>query len=135
MLPLQVNTLPMAQSASQHGLPFSLPAVKPPTQNLELLTDGLLFNISLDSFNEYRSGQPVDYLDWTSDGCTQSPESPLGFNFFPACHRHDFGYQNYINVCIPSLHILKYPYSCIYLRANSDTLSATKIHYGGQSQG
>ncbi|KAH7016130.1 prokaryotic phospholipase A2-domain-containing protein [Microdochium trichocladiopsis] len=34
-------------------------------------------------------------LDWTTDDCMLSPDNPLGFPFVPACHRHDFGYNNY----------------------------------------
>lgn len=36
-------------------------------------------------------------LDWYSNGCTASPDQPLGYNFLPSCQRHDFGYHNYKN--------------------------------------
>ncbi|GAA3648204.1 phospholipase [Nonomuraea antimicrobica] len=34
-------------------------------------------------------------FDWSSDLCSGSPDRPLGFDFRPACRRHDFGYRNY----------------------------------------
>lgn len=38
----------------------------------------------------------TDYaFDWTSDGCSSSPDQPLGFDFRMACGRHDFGYRNF----------------------------------------
>lgn len=33
-------------------------------------------------------------IDWSSDGCSWAPDKPYGFNFLPACQRHDFGYRN-----------------------------------------
>ena len=33
--------------------------------------------------------------DWSSNGCTASPDNPLGFDFLQSCQRHDFGYRNY----------------------------------------
>ncbi|GAA3930133.1 phospholipase [Actinoplanes auranticolor] len=37
-------------------------------------------------------------FDWTTDYCSSSPDSPLGFNFSLSCWRHDFGYRNYKDV-------------------------------------
>ncbi|MFF4602205.1 phospholipase [Streptomyces sp. NPDC001339] len=34
-------------------------------------------------------------IDWSSDGCSWAPDKPSGFNFLPACQRHDFGYRNF----------------------------------------
>ncbi|MEU1723165.1 phospholipase [Nonomuraea sp. NPDC005692] len=34
-------------------------------------------------------------FDWSSDGCTSSPDQPMGFDFSIPCRRHDFGYRNY----------------------------------------
>ncbi|CCX34254.1 Similar to hypothetical protein AATC3_15739 [Amycolatopsis sp. ATCC 39116]; acc. no. ZP_10051306 [Pyronema omphalodes CBS 100304] len=34
-------------------------------------------------------------LDWSDDGCSNSPDNPLDFDFMPSCQRHDFGYRNY----------------------------------------
>jgi hypothetical protein len=66
-----------------------------PTQ-LRQVTDGYLFSYSLSSFQTVRSQQPyASQLDWSSDGCSSSPDNPFGFNFVRACYRHDFGYRNY----------------------------------------
>lgn len=49
-------------------------------------TDTYLFDISLAQFIEYRDAQDPATLDWDSDGCTDSPDNPLGFDyvsFFP----------------------------------------------------
>ncbi|RJQ82925.1 phospholipase [Pseudonocardiaceae bacterium YIM PH 21723] len=59
-------------------------------------TDKYLFSISLPQFEQIRgTNANADVLDWSSDGCSWSPDKPLGWNFLPACHRHDFGYRNY----------------------------------------
>jgi len=63
---------------------------------LQAVTDDYIFNRSLSDFGAIRSQQPyADQLDWSSDGCTLSPDDPFGFVFLPACQRHDFGYRNY----------------------------------------
>jgi hypothetical protein len=51
---------------------------------------------SLASFLYVRNNQ-IAYpeLDWTTDYCSNSPDSGPGFNFKNACTRHDFGYRNY----------------------------------------
>ncbi|KKY36548.1 putative phospholipase a2 [Diaporthe ampelina] len=66
-----------------------------PRQDIQTVTDSYLFDISLAQFITYRDAQNPSTLDWTSDGCSDSPDNPLGFNFEPACYRHDFGYTNY----------------------------------------
>lgn len=63
--------------------------------SLQTVTDRYLFSISLPQFITYRNARNPATLDWTSDGCSDSPDNPLGFNFEPACYRHDFGYTNY----------------------------------------
>jgi len=63
---------------------------------LRAVTDDYLFNRSLGDFGSLRNQRPyADQLDWSSDGCSSSPDDPFGFTFLPACHRHDFGYRNY----------------------------------------
>ncbi|NUT97963.1 MAG: phospholipase [Saccharothrix sp.] len=60
------------------------------------VTDDYLFSRTLAQFASIRSQTPyADQLDWSSDGCSWSPDNPFGFKFLPACHRHDFGYRNY----------------------------------------
>ncbi|GAA3745783.1 phospholipase [Salinactinospora qingdaonensis] len=60
------------------------------------VTDTYLYEVSLDSFSDIRARAPYPaHLDWSSDGCSWSPDEPLGYNFLPSCHRHDFGYRNY----------------------------------------
>lgn len=66
-----------------------------PRQNINTITDQYLFDISLPQFVTFRNARNPATLDWTSDGCSDSPDNPLGFNFEPACYRHDFGYTNY----------------------------------------
>jgi hypothetical protein len=34
-------------------------------------------------------------FDWSTDYCSASPDTPLGFDFTLPCWRHDFGYRNY----------------------------------------
>ena len=63
---------------------------------LRQVTDQYLFSTSLTSFQTIRAQQPYrSQLDWSSDGCSNSPDNPFGFNFVKACYRHDFGYRNY----------------------------------------
>lgn len=65
-------------------------------EELHAVTDDYLFARSLGEFGSIRSQQPhAGQLDWSSDGCSSSPDDPFGFTFLPACHRHDFGYRNY----------------------------------------
>jgi len=42
-----------------------------------------------------RSAWQAYGFDWTSDDCTGGLDRPAGFDFRPACRRHDFGYRNY----------------------------------------
>lgn len=63
--------------------------------DIDTVTDTLLFTDTLPEFIAARDAEDPSTLDWTSDGCTDSPDNPLGFPFTPACYRHDFGYQNY----------------------------------------
>ncbi|RPA83003.1 hypothetical protein BJ508DRAFT_413671 [Ascobolus immersus RN42] len=58
-------------------------------------TDRLLFSASLSTFTTAKSKKNPSTLDWSDDGCSKAPDSPLGFKFAPRCHRHDFGYRNY----------------------------------------
>lgn len=65
-------------------------------ESIQTITDDYLFSKSLSSFESIRNSKPYpDQLDWSSDACSWSPDKPLGFDFKPGCHRHDFGYRNY----------------------------------------
>ena len=66
-------------------------------QDANAATDQLLFGMSLDEFISRRNAHNPGNLDWSSDGCSDSPDNPFGFPFLPACERHDFGYRNYKN--------------------------------------
>ncbi|RAS61690.1 phospholipase A2-like protein [Lentzea atacamensis] len=60
------------------------------------VTDNYLYSKTLSQFTTLRAQQPhAGQLDWSSDGCSYSPDNPFGFKFLPTCHRHDFGYRNY----------------------------------------
>lgn len=48
----------------------------------------------MEDFKRARAAAPEPF-DWSSDGCTRSPDRPRGFDFTDACARHDFGYRNY----------------------------------------
>ena len=69
-----------------------------PAQAVDIVavTDDYLFTKTLSQFTTLRAQQTYPgQLDWSSDGCSYSPDNPFGFKFLPACHRHDFGYRNY----------------------------------------
>jgi hypothetical protein len=49
----------------------------------------------METFMSARTAEDPPCFDWTSDGCTASPDSIPGvFGFGDACNRHDFGFQN-----------------------------------------
>jgi hypothetical protein len=59
-------------------------------------TDRYLHKASLAAFQSKRAQRPhASQLDWSSDGCTNAPDNPSGYNLVRACFRHDFGYRNY----------------------------------------
>ncbi|TCP41109.1 phospholipase A2-like protein [Tamaricihabitans halophyticus] len=65
-------------------------------ESVRQVTDRYLFQLSLAEFGQVRASTPRPAeLDWSSDGCSAAPDNPFGFQFTPACHRHDFGYRNY----------------------------------------
>ncbi|KAJ4390821.1 hypothetical protein N0V93_004419 [Gnomoniopsis smithogilvyi] len=68
---------------------------KPSKVEEESVTDQYLFNLTLDSFITERDQRCPPFLFWESDGCSDSPDHPFGFNYLPACYRHDFGYDQY----------------------------------------
>jgi len=76
---------------------FSLPRTSLTARqaNLEQVTDMLLFDVSLATFEARDAAENPPELIWEDNGCTFAPDNPLGFDFFEACDRHDFGYRNY----------------------------------------
>ena len=76
-------------------LGLSLPLDVRQSAELEAETDRLLFSVSLSEFLAARDARSPPGLDWSSNGCTSAPDNPFGFDFEPACWRHDFGYRNY----------------------------------------
>ncbi|KAH7371685.1 secretory phospholipase A2 [Pyrenochaeta sp. MPI-SDFR-AT-0127] len=64
--------------------------------NLQTVTDSYTFTISISQFISNRNNKvgPAE-LDWSSDGCSSSPDNPFGFDFQNSCYRHDFGYRNF----------------------------------------
>ena len=78
------------------ALTFALPVPLVQRQtDFEAVTDTLLFSDTMPQFQAARNAQTPPELDWSSDGCSDSPDNPLGFNFLQSCQRHDFGYRNY----------------------------------------
>ncbi|KAK0612627.1 prokaryotic phospholipase A2-domain-containing protein [Bombardia bombarda] len=96
LLPLlpAVLALPTDSSSSSSSSEQSAGLAKRQT-SLSAITDQYLFSLTLPQFTAKRNAKSPSTLDWTSDGCTDSPDNPFGFPFVPACNRHDFGYQNY----------------------------------------
>jgi Prokaryotic phospholipase A2 len=67
-------------------------------EDAQQLTDQYMFSTSLTDFQQLRAEQSNgDVLDWSSDGCSNSPDNPFGYNLVKACYRHDFGYRNFKN--------------------------------------
>lgn len=75
--------------------PLSLSKLLGRQTDLQAITDKLLFSETMDQFQTARNSQNPPQLDWSSDGCSYSPDDPLGFDFLESCERHDFGYRNY----------------------------------------
>lgn len=80
-----------------------VPPIKLTQHDQERLTDQYLFNLTLDSFISCRDKSCPFNFFWESDGCSQSPDHPFGFNYLPACYRHDFGYDQYKRVRIGAI--------------------------------
>ena len=57
-------------------------------------TDKLIFKASMKTFQKARKAKNPSKCNWSSDGCSWSPDKPRGYNFVPSCQRHDFGYRN-----------------------------------------
>ncbi|KXJ92600.1 prokaryotic phospholipase A2-domain-containing protein [Microdochium bolleyi] len=82
------------------GLANPIPSADPvieerQTAALNTATERLLFSSTIGAFVTARNARNPAGLDWTSDGCSSSPDNPFGFGFTNSCYRHDFGYRNY----------------------------------------
>lgn len=77
------------------ALPLPVAVLPRQTAELVALTDRYSFELTLPEFTAKHSARDPPALDWTTDGCSSSPNNPLGFPFLPGCHRHDFGYRNF----------------------------------------
>lgn len=51
-------------------------------------TDRLLFSSTMSQFLAARNARNPPSLDWSSDGCSSSPDNPFGFDFRNSCYRH-----------------------------------------------
>lgn len=92
-------------------LTLASPASAAPTRQQKLaMLDGLTQPAaeSFDAWNEARQA-PSKLFIWETDGCTVPEvvrillpgfdfDRPLGYDFRPACERHDFGYRNYASM-------------------------------------
>lgn len=52
-----------------------------PRQNDVSVVDNLMFGITLPQFGVRHAAQDPSHLIWETDGCTSSPDNPLGFPF------------------------------------------------------
>lgn len=82
------------------ALPYPPPTFRPasdiPLRLVESWTDHFLFDVPMSEFQANKADQTyAKYLDWRDNGCTSALDKPLGFDFKPACARHDFSYLNY----------------------------------------
>ncbi|KFZ09173.1 hypothetical protein V502_08877 [Pseudogymnoascus sp. VKM F-4520 (FW-2644)] len=91
----------LAASTSVSALPTSESASMAARAELEsratcskAATDKLIFKVSINSFEMARKAKNPSKCNWSSDGCSWSPDKLDGYNFIPSCHRHDFGYRN-----------------------------------------
>ena len=59
------------------------------------VTNRYMYDYNVQTFIGFRNSRYPSYLIWTADGCSNSPDNPLGYPFLNGCLRHDFGYRNY----------------------------------------
>ncbi|KAH7032732.1 prokaryotic phospholipase A2-domain-containing protein [Microdochium trichocladiopsis] len=89
------NPIPVSSPSQETSTTTALLLSSRQTAALNAETDRLLFTASIGSFIASRDARNPATLDWSSDGCSSSPDNPLGFDFLSSCYRHDFGYRNY----------------------------------------
>ncbi|KAK6088847.1 hypothetical protein SCUP234_00051 [Seiridium cupressi] len=103
-------------------------------QDVDAVIDEILFNITLPEFTTRRDALDPSYLDWDSDGCTDSPDNPLGFPYVPANRftvsakaaidsnfQDDLYYQCEVNGSFVSI-----------CKALADVYYAAVVEFGGQ---
>lgn len=78
---MKFSTSVLRAAALLPATALALSVVTPRQTDVETITDEYLFDITLDQFVTYRDAQDPDTVDWTSDGCTDSPDNPLGFEY------------------------------------------------------
>ena len=94
-----MKTILIAISVAAVTAPASSRARPIPDGNSRPITASVMrsiHNSSMPAFLSYRRmryGAPT--LDWSSDGCSQVPDTGPAFDFTNPCRRHDFGYRNY----------------------------------------
>ncbi|KAK2616760.1 hypothetical protein QQS21_000372 [Conoideocrella luteorostrata] len=95
--PASPSAQPVAVPQNQTVHPVHVPPQRynGTLKSLIPVTDKLLFNVALYEFEDSRNRHMPSVLIWITDGCTNSLDNPFQFPFLPACHRHDFGYNNY----------------------------------------
>lgn len=50
---------------------------------------------SMDHFWTHRDWRWPRYANWSTDYCSNSPDTGLAFDFKKSCARHDYGYRNW----------------------------------------
>lgn len=81
------------------AIAFALPGAPGHLETMETncppaVSENLVFGVPIDVFEAARDSADPSDCNWTSDNCSWALDKPVGFNFTPSCHRHDFGYRN-----------------------------------------
>lgn len=83
--------------ASPSSPPPPPPPAPAPNPCTAAALDKLLFQDSMSTFTAARNALNPSCFDWSSDGCSCSPDDLGEYDFLPSCKRHDFGYRNLKN--------------------------------------
>lgn len=83
------------RAAPQHAHHVEEWELPPDLRDSEAITDHYLFDLSLAEFMMQRKAKIPPDLSWKSHACS-GLNHPMGHDFKPACHRHNFGLENYI---------------------------------------
>jgi len=93
--PASIFALPAAEPGVAVPEPMATIEKRATLAEKKTATNTRMWSNSLNTFITNRKKKNPSYLEWSSDGCTSSPDKPYGWNFVKACYRHDFGYRNY----------------------------------------